>query len=177
MKDRTFKIIIIVFATILVINIGALFNLKFRVNYKVKPYDPTTLTTPAVTHTLTKSTAKKLIKDLYNTPHIYTEKNLDKQNRNGQSIPIWRVAIIHNDLDLHDYIIAYAHELTHIKYQVADETYTTYKTIVKLYESGNAELQYHAIKEANDILSGCYEDTDYDCGYYIIEYFKKGEKR
>lgn len=85
---------------------------------------------------------------------------------------MWRVIEIDKNLDIHTYIITYAHELCHIRYQVGNETYTAYMTFVRLYESGNSELRYHALVYAQDVIGGGYSGTAYDCGYYILEYLK-----
>lgn len=142
-------------------------------SYKPKPYEYTYIKVQPIEETLTKESAKKLIKKLYNTPHIYKEKSFDGF---GRSIILYRKVEINKDLKLNDYIITYAHELTHIKYCTENETWASYKTFKTLYESGNAELRYIALNYANEVLSGCWQGTDYDCGYYILKYLiNKGE--
>ena len=146
-------------------------HIRFSNQLEVKTYKPTYITIPPVEQTLTKDTANDLINDLFNTPHIYIESDLANTNI-GVATPMYRVVQIQKGLNLHNYIISYAHELTHVKYQVGNETYTAYQTFVLLYESGNAELRYHALVYANDVLSGGYVGTNYDVGYYILKYLK-----
>lgn len=162
-------IIIIVLSVLLFLTISQTCYIRFSNKLEVRSYEYTTLQITSVEITLTKSTAKQLIKDLYNTPHIYIEGTF-KDGRTGNSMPLLRYVKMDKNATIHDYIIGYAHELTHIKYQVGNETYVSYMTFVNLYESGNAELKYHAMIYANEVVSGDYAGTDYDCGYYILEY-------
>lgn len=151
-----------------------LWHIHFSHALELKAYSLTRLEIPQVEQTLTKESAKQTLKKLYDTPHIYIEKDLP-QGDMGRSMAFFRVVEIDTDLDLHDYIIAYAHELCHVKFQVNNETYTAYQTFVTLYESGNAELQYHAMVYADQIVSGNALSAIYDCGFYILEYLK-GER-
>ena len=118
---------------------------------------------------------KKVLDDYYNTPHLtfYTDKFL-KNNENGKSSVIARIIWIRPNLKGLNDIKTYAHEIIHVKYQVANERFVQFKTITTLYESEDNFLKYVAINYANDILKGNYT-KEYDCGYYLLEYFKNKE--
>ena len=104
-----------------------------------------------------------------NTPHFYIENDLSKKDYDGFALPLIRVAVVDSQLSGADYAIALTHELVHIKYQTGNETWTSFKTFVVLYESKSIILQNVALYYAQQQLSGMYID-DYDCSYYIAEY-------
>lgn len=169
------KIIIIII--LIVLNVyfwGILGYSKLSyMNYKPKEYEYTQLYNPQVNITLDKSSAKKLINKLVKTPHFYKEKQIDDY---GRSVILYRKVEINTNLPIEDYVITYTHELTHLKYCTENETWVSYTTFKTLYESGNDELRYIALNYANEVLRGCWQGTDYDCGYYILKYLiNKGE--
>ena len=165
--------IIILLIAIVLLTAYQAWHIRYNNILEVKPYEKTRLVVTPTPQTLTKETAKELVSDLYNTPHIYFEKDL-KDGISGLAIPYLRLVFVDENLiSLHYFITTYAHELTHVKYQVVNETFTAYKTFTTLYESGNAELKYHAMVYANDVLRGAYRRGEYDCGYYILEYLKE----
>ena len=171
-KKNIKKIIIIILIILNIIFIAN--NMYIKVSYskyKVKEYPRIILNIPEINIKLTKNEAKKLIKTKYKTFHFYKEKNLN--NANGRSIILLRIIEINKNLDILTYIITYTHELTHIKYNTANETFVSYKTFIMLYESGNADFKYCALKYAQEILIGAWSGTDYDCGYYIYKYLQK----
>lgn len=164
--------LIIMLLLALVLTSFQVWHIQFSNSLNIKPYTTQIIAIQDKPQlTLTKQTARTTIAKLFNTPHIYFEKDLPPQD-NGISIIMWRVVQIDKDLDVHTYIITYAHELCHVRYQVGNETYTAYMTFVRLYESGNTELRYHALVYAQDVIAGGYSGTAYDCGYYILEYLK-----
>ena len=171
--------IIVLLILALALTIFQVLHIQFSHSLAICPYPAQqhiqVLTPPTPPTITTKQIARTTISQLFDTPHIYCEKNLP-QGQNGRSMILWRLIQIDNQLDLHTYIITYAHELCHIRYQVGNETYVAYMTFVRLYESDNHELRYHALLYANDVISGCYDDTQYDCGYYILDYLK-GENK
>lgn len=168
--------LIVMLSLALALTIFQVWHIQFSNSLNIKPYTTQIIAIQDKPQlTLTKQTARTTIANLFNTPHIYFEKDLPPQD-NGISIIMWRVVQIDKDLDVHTYIITYTHELCHIRYQVGNETYVAYMTFVRLYESDNHELRYHALLYANDVISGCYDDTQYDCGYYILDYLK-GENK
>lgn len=164
--------LIVMLSLALVLTIFQVLHIQFSHSLEIKSYQIQNITIenrPQLT--LTKQTARTTIANLFNTPHIYREKDLPPQE-NGRSKIMWRIVEIDKNLDVHTYIVTYTHELCHVRYQVGNETYTAYMTFVRLYESNNTELQYHALVYAQDVISGDYSGTEYDCGYYILEYLK-----
>ena len=164
--------LIVMLLLALVFTIFQVWHIQFSHSLEIKPYTTQIIAIQDKPQlTLTKQTARTTIANLFNTPHIYREKDLPAQE-NGRSKIMWRIVEIDKNLDVHTYIVTYTHELCHVRYQVGNETYTAYMTFVRLYESNNAELQYHALVYAQDVISGDYSGTEYDCGYYILEYLK-----
>lgn len=171
-RVRIQNALIVLLSLALVLTIFQVLHIQFSHSLEIKSYQIQNITIanrPQLT--LTKQTARTTIAKLFNTPHIYREKDLPPQE-NGRSKIMWRIVEIDKNLDVHTYIVTYTHELCHVRYQVGNETYTAYMTFVRLYESNNAELQYHALVYAQDVISGDYSGTEYDCGYYILEYLK-----
>lgn len=70
----------------------------------------------------------------------------------------------------HNYTFFLAHELTHLKYYTANECFTEYTAIITLYESGNEYFKNVALWRANATIQSHLQD-EYDCGYYLLEYF------
>lgn len=124
-----------------------------------------------ITLDIDRNTAKKMVLDNINTPHLYFESELGEA-KCGVSSPFTRVVIVDKDIDVATYIIAYTHELIHVKYQTVNERYTAYKTFLVLYESGNKTLKQVAMYYAKEQLNGQFEGTDYDCSWYIDKYLK-----
>lgn len=175
MKDKIRAVqnsLIIMLSLALALTIFQVWHIRFSNSLEIKPYTTQYITIQNKPQlTLTKESACTTIAELLDTPHIYLEKDLQAQE-NGRSRILWRVIEINKNIDIHTYIITYTHELCHVRYQVSNETYTAYMTFVRLYESGNAELRYHALVYAQDVIGGGYNGTAYDCGYYILEYLK-----
>lgn len=175
MKDKIRAVqnaLIVMLSLALVLTGFQVWHIQFSNSLEIKPYTTQIIAIqdrPQLT--LSKQTARTTIANLFNTPHIYREKDLPPQE-NGRSKIMWRIVEIDKNLDVHTYIVTYAHELCHVRYQVGNETYTAYMTFVRLYESGNTELRYHALVYAQDVIAGGYSGTAYDCGYYILEYLK-----
>ena len=180
MKDNTEKTIVTVIISaniIITLYIISCIIYMFCFNkLDVKEYKHKILNISRMEYTLTKEEAKTLIKDLYHTPHFYKETINIKSGRMAETYGLIRYVRIKKGLNLKDFVIAYAHELSHLMFMCADETTTQFKTFVMLYESGNAELQHIALRDAQDIINGKYRGTEYDCGFYILEYLnEKGE--
>lgn len=70
------------------------------------------------------------------------------------------------------YVVTLAHELTHLKYKAYNETFTEYKSLTWLYETNIRAFQIASLNRAKTIIRGDYAGTEYDCGYYLLEYFK-----
>lgn len=171
-KDRISNLIIFLTLIITVLTVFQIIYIFNYINLEVKDYKKTQLTIENMEYTLTKKEIRNIIKELYDIPHIYIETDNLPEKENGISYVLLRMINVKKSLDIKTYAITYAHELTHIKYQTADETFTTFMTFVTLYESGNKELQNMALKEAQGIINGGYAGTEYDCGYYILKYLK-----
>lgn len=117
---------------------------------------------------------------LFDTPHIlqYSMNGWQNNNQIGRSQPLFRRIVLRSKFYWGiESIKAYAHELAHVKYQTFNDCYVTYKAIITLYESDNTFHKYVAVEYANDVLSGGYADTSYDCGYYLLEYFSKTNEK
>ena len=65
-----------------------------------------------------------------------------------------------------EYILAFAHELCHLKGWSSNERYTSYLTFIKLY---NSEFKDIALKFAVDMNNGCYP-FEYNCYGQIEKY-------
>lgn len=114
----------------------------------------------------------------FDTVHWVTESDYFSDNQYAKSSPLFRHVVLKNCATLDGTMIkAYAHELAHIKYQTTNDSYATYQAIITLYESNDEILKHVAIDYANDVLTGGYYGTDYDCGYYLLEYFKKTNEK
>ena len=175
MKHKTDKVwlcFIIVAVTLFLVITSQNVLVFCQNDMQVKQYKIENLKIEQMEYTLTKAEIKNIVSNLYNTPHVYIETNDLPSYQNGISHIVARIVKIKSNLSPLEYAMAYAHELTHVKYQVADETYTMYKTFTTLYESGNKELQNMALKDAQSVIYGGYGRSEYDCGYQILEYLK-----
>ena len=174
-NKKSKKIPILIFVVLLeLITIAVLLSRFYYVfaynDLEVKSYEPVQLNFSTMNYSLTKEEAKNLISNLMNVEHKYIETNDIPETEFANSNIASKVVKIRQDLDLVEYIISYMHELVHIKYELYDETNTAYKTFVELYESGNQELQNISLVYAQSVFDGCYKGTEYDCGYYILEF-------
>ena len=170
MRLKMFIALVAVMLVVCMILFAKLLIITYNNDLEVLPYEQVQLSVTPMETNYTKETAKQAIDKLYNTKHKYNETKVAK-GTTGNAQVFTRVVNIDPNLTVHEYIITYAHELTHVKYQTADETFTAYKTFEVLYESGDEELKYHATKYASAVIAGAYEYTDYDCGYYMLKYF------
>lgn len=146
--------------------------------YKMEPvsYQHIVLNIPDYKITYTKNELKEEISKLYNISHCYEEIDNLEPTTTGTTKLLLRKVYIRKNLSLQSYATTYAHELTHIKYNTANETYTNYMSLIILYESENIQLQQIALNEMKAIIKGRESGTVYDCGYYLLNYLKeKGE--
>ncbi len=137
---------------------------------EVKSYESVQLKFKPMNYTISKAEAKQLLSNLFAIQHTYIETNDIAETDFANSNIVRKEIKIRPNLDLVEYVISYTHELVHIKYELYDETNTAYKTFVELYESGHEELQNISLVYAQSVLDGCYKGTEYDCGYYILEF-------
>lgn len=114
----------------------------------------------------------------FDTVHWVTKSDNFSGRQYAKSSALFRSVVLKNCATLDGTMIkAYAHELAHIKYQTYDERFVTYKAIITLYESNDEILKHVAIDYANDVLEGGYSGEEEDCGYYLLEYFKKTNEK
>lgn len=181
MKKQTFtKSLCWIFVVLLFVMtfyvFGGLIRLYCFCKLDVKKYEITQIELQPMNYSLTNDDYATLLRKIYATPHIYFDTENMQEHQLGHSRPLIRTVTIRKNLSEQEYVVTYAHELTHVKFMYGNETMTHYKTFVVLYESGHPELRHMALSEARDILLGAYSGTSYDCGYYILEYLKeKGE--
>lgn len=137
---------------------------------EVKPYTHKYIPLETVKCDLNKPEAKSIIDNIYKVEYICNEVDFIADYvmgyTQGKSI------LILNSLSITDYIIVLSHELTHVKYNTSNETFVEYTSIITLYEKGDDTFKKIALNRAKLIIAGCYKGTDYDCGYYLLEYFK-----
>lgn len=173
-KTYRLYIILIVFCLSILVYTLSVIIYSYGFN-KLEPrkYTRINLNVPRMNYTITKEEAKEFVKNLYNTSHFYIETDKLSATRYAECSVILRTVKIKKNLNIVDYVTSYAHELTHLKYLYADETLTTFKAFVILYESGNEEIKNMALMDAQSVINGLYRGTEYDCGYYIIEYLKE----
>lgn len=91
---------------------------------------------------------------------------------NGLSNCYYRTIKIHEDLEGYWYCKTMCHEMIHLKYLTGDETYTSYMTFVRLYESDNEILRrvgaWYGLNQIENRVYG-----EYNCRDYVISYFKE----
>lgn len=140
---------------------------------EIREYEPTlSLTYDLSGDPYSNSEVKIKLDTLYGSPwYFYREKNL--KNCSGATELIFRCIYIDNVPNLPPWAYTYvlSHELTHLVNCCADEAYTEYNGIIKLYESGDPYFMEVA-KWATMLNILSYGDNDeYECGYYLQEYF------
>ena len=166
---KTIKNVIIVLLYVtLFLTVYQIYHIRFYYKMKPKSYNHCIFINhyDGIKYSLNEKL--ELVRKEINTPHL-----LFKTKGDIKSSPLFRIVYLNYDEDDSTLVKAYAHELTHIKYQTINETYTTYKAIIALVESSNDYLHYVGMSYANDVCSGGYANTDYDCGAQLIEYLNK----
>lgn len=163
-------------STILVIVVGFDIYLVHRHHNKkeppslaVVPYEHFYMPQEHIESHFTKSEIKIMLDEIYNVDYDYQEIKPENTlvggyTENGTIYVDKKASAI-------EYIIILSHELTHIKYNTPNETFTEYTSIVKLYESSNTLFQKVALNRAKFIVSGGLAGLESDCGYYLIKYF------
>lgn len=168
-KLKAQYIIIAILVVILLIVTGLNIYMTFAYNWQPKPYEVGHFVdAPPSYEEPTKAEAKQMVKAVYDTPHILKEKYMDKD---GDTNYFTRTVYVQKGVSVSDFILFYAHELTHLKYWCENETFVMYKTITTLYESDNHVLKCVALSARKNILDGNVENPEYDCGYYLLQYF------
>lgn len=116
----------------------------------------------------TKEEVRKSVVGLFDTPHFYFEKDIEAD---GMALLLVGTIIINPEVSKEMYGYVLAHELTHLKYRVGNESWVSFKAFTTLYESGDEILQNSALYYADKVMSGWFGE-DYDIGYYILEYLE-----
>ena len=172
------KFIIIILSILLATIIGFDIYLVYRHYNQVEPphldvipYEHFYMPQEHIETQYTKLEIKEMIDCIYNVDYKYQEVGFLNSNVLGKSNIDKKVLKIVPYINEIEYIWVLSHELVHIKYQTANETFTEYTSIITLYESNNILFQKVALNRAKFIISGAYQGTEYDCGYYLLEYF------
>lgn len=116
----------------------------------------------------TKEEVRKSVVGLFDTPHFYFEKDIEAD---GMALLLVGTIIINPEVSKEMYGYVLAHELTHLKYRVGNESWVSFKAFTILYESENEILQNSALYYADKVMSGWFGE-DYNIGYYILEYLE-----
>lgn len=170
-KLKAQYIIIAILVVILLIVTALNIYITLAYNWQPKPYEVGHFVdAPPPYEEPSKAEAKQMVKAVYDTPHILKEKYMDKD---GDTNYFTRTVYVQKGVSVSDFILFYSHELTHLKYWCENETFVMYKTITTLYESDNHVLKCVALAAKKNILDGNVENPEYDCGYYLLQYFKE----
>lgn len=89
----------------------------------------------------------------------------------GCTYILLRYIVVDSTQPAHIYLPTVLHELIHLTYFTANETYTHFMTFKLLWEHENAYIHYLGCRLALDIFNHQY-DAPYTCIGNIIEYFK-----
>lgn len=156
----------------LIVDFCLIYNQKKREEYESMafvPYNHIQIPYSSIKCDLTKGEIRQKLDRLYRIDYSYEEideiEQLEWGYVNGNHIMIYK------NVRESDYIFVLAHEMTHIKYGVSNEIFVEYKTITMLYESGNKLFKQVALNRARFIVGGGVT-REYDCGYYLLQYFK-----
>ena len=164
-------IFVILLELIVIVALLSRFYYVFAYNdLEVLSYQPVKLRFTPMNYSFNKEQIKQIIANLFNVEHSYNETSDLPETDSANSVIGRKEVKIRPDLPLIEFTVSYTHELVHIKYELYDETNTAYRTFVDLYESGNEELKNISLVYAQSIMDGCYKGTEYDCGYYILQY-------
>lgn len=171
------KFIIIILSILLALVIGFDIYLVYRHHHPkepphldVIPYEHFYMEQEYIETQYTKPQIRIMLDNIYNTKYKYKEVEEIEELVGGYTHN--GTIYVDKNVDTIDYIIILAHEVTHIKYATSNETFTEYTSIVTLYESNNILFQKVALNRAKLIVGGGLYGTEYDCGYYLIQYFK-----
>ena len=149
---------------------------KHRYVLEVKPYNAITLNYTLDNPYESTAEIKTDLDKLFNAgAYIYKEEQL-RPGVGATTNLTFRIITISPRYvnNPHYYTFFLAHELTHLKYYTGNECFTEYKAIITLYESGNEYFKNVALCQANATMLNNLQD-EYDCGYYLVEYFKNNK--
>lgn len=181
------KITIWILSILIVLSVIANGIMVYKIKNKPKPpsldvipYEHYYIPQDIILCTLTKTEVKEMIDDVYKTSYTYNEVgylgvDLRGDTLQGNADTTNRHISVLSNLQIINYIEVLSHEIVHIKYQTTNETFTEYTSIISLYESDVGVFRSVALNRARFIIGGGCAGTEYDCGYYLIEYFKGRE--
>ena len=167
------KLCLKVLSVLLVAFIGIFLYIAFiKNNHKLTPKPATEKINIGLTYTKLPEDWQKQISELFNTRHTLEFCQMTGEFRGKTNLITRKVRINEKARDV-ETVIAFAHELTHLKYYTTNETFTEYKATIILYESGIPYFVNAALINVNFIVNnGGYNNTEYECGAYLQEYFK-----
>lgn len=167
-RKRIKTILIVLLLVTLFLTVYQIYHIRFYYKMKPKSYNYCIFTNQYNCIKYSLNEKLELVRKEFDTHHL-----LFKTEGDIKSSPLFRSVYLNYNEDDLTLVKAYAHELTHIKYQTINETYTTYKSIIALIESSNEYLHYVGMNYANEVCSGRYINTNYDCGAQLLEYLNK----
>lgn len=176
-------LICVIILNIYVFSIFGISNLRYN-NFKLKEYiQEDYIYTRSIIideyhnynkeYNITKEQGFRLVEDLVK-PKAYIlvhKTSLLYPEALGVTYLSIRAIIIKDNLSRDSYLITLTHEFIHLKYFVANETFTHFMTFKLLWESDNEYLHYLGAKLGKDILNHYYPGP-YNCIGNIVEYFK-----
>lgn len=174
MKKQTIIIWALVIAIIAVW--GAIGILKINTkpappSLEVIPYEHIGYSFEYFDNKISKIDAKLILDLIYDIDYTYTEQDDLGEDITGRAMSNPNHIFIRKDLDLETYIVVLSHELTHLKYQTNNETFTEYTSLITLYETNIKMFQSAALNKARFIVGGNCDKKELDCGYYLLNYF------
>ena len=167
MKKVIRNAIIILFVLFLAISVTDTIFIFTSHKLEIKPYRPVEIAW-SFKKDFTKEEVRKSLVGIFDTPHLYFEKNIEAD---GMTLIKVGTIIVNPDVSKEMYGYVLAHELTHLKYRVGNESWVSFKAFTTLYESGDEILQNSALYYADKVMSGWY-GGEYNIGYYILEYLE-----
>ena len=167
------KFIAIIIAIFVIAFVGIFgYGIFIRCNHRMKPKAATEQINIHTTYAELPEDWQKQVSDLFKVRHTLEFCRMSGKIHGETNLLTHKVKINERASDV-EKVIAYAHELTHLKYYTVNETFTEYKATIILYESGVPYFRNAALINVNCIVNcGGYTNTEYDCGAYLLEYFR-----
>lgn len=151
---------------VLLINLAVLYRHKER-PVEINPVDIRYIPVPAIS----REEAIRLTQELTG---VYCRIEFRELDVFGRAYIIRKVIQIDSRITSNTLVQTLVHEMNHIRYYSANETYIEISTFEDLYESNNNILIQCAERM---IYEQCelqvYKNTEYDIGYYILEYLRE----
>ncbi len=170
---RFIILLVLLILNVYILTTTIIINTRYS-NYRPQPYKDSMGFVYHANIALPNEELKNIIDENFDFGYIYIEANLSNKNYDGRAFPQFGIVVISDKINGYDYITTLAHELCHIKYFTANETYTEYMAFVELYESESIILQSVAKQM---IFEHCtlrlYAGTEYDIASYICKYLRR----